>query len=267
MKSSISKSVTTLAVAVVATASQAASVYNSIDSTLLGSYPSLGFQATQTSEFGDRVSLGGTDRKLTTVQVTMVNWARYEDYNVGGQYYDQGQWAGNGFNHNLTLNIYNAGTGLNHGGLIASITQSTFIQYRPTGWSFNGYAQNVSFDFSSLNVTLPNDIVWGIAYNTQTWGANPIGATGPYNSLNVGLNTAAGGGITAGSTDLDRLFWDTDTAGWYADGGAGGVGIFREDWQWTGYNPMATINAVPEPATMAALGFGALSVLARRRRK
>lgn len=248
-----------------ASVGSASTIYNSIESPLAGSYPSLGYQATQTAEFGDRVSFGGTARELTSVTVTMVNWAKYEDYNAGGQYYDQGQWAGSGFTHHLTFNIYAAGSGNSHGGLIASITQPTFIEYRPTGWSFNGYAQNVSFDFSSLNVTLPDDVVWGVAYNTQTWGASPLGINGPYNSLNVGLNTAVGGGLTAGSTDLDALFWSTSTAAWYADNGAAGVGIFRQDTEWAGYNPMVQFNAVPTPGAMALLGLGGLAAARRRR--
>jgi hypothetical protein len=254
------------ALAIVGVTAHAAPVYNSIDPVLAPGYPSQPFQAQQTFEFGDRVTLGGTERDLTTVSVTMVNWARYEDYNLGGQYYGTGQWAGNGFNHNLTLKIYDAGTGLNHGALLGSLTESKFIAYRPTGWATNGYAQNVTFDFTSLNITLPNSIVWGISFDTQSYGTNPLGVDGPYNSLNVGLNTAVGGGITAGSTDLDRVFWNTTTGAWYTDGGAGGVGIFREDWGWTGYNPMAQINAVPEPTTMAALGLGAFAAIRRRKK-
>lgn len=254
-----------LAIAALAGSAQAGTIYNSIDSTLLGSYPSMGYQATQTAEFGDRVSFSGADRDLTSVTVTMVNWARYEDYNVGGQYYDAGQWVGSGFTHNLTLNIYGAGSGTSHGALIASVTQPTFIAYRPTGWAFNGFAQNVSFDFSSLNVTLPNDIVWGLAYSTQTWGASPLGVNGPYNSLNLGLNTAVGGGLTAGSTDLDTVFFNSQTAGWYTDLGAAGVGIFRQDTAWSGYNPMAQFNAVPTPGALAMIGLGGLVATRRRR--
>ncbi|MBI1190532.1 MAG: hypothetical protein GC200_07630 [Tepidisphaera sp.] len=243
----------------------ASSVYNSIDSTLLDSYPSLGYQATSTAEFGDRVTLGGTARQLTSATVTMVDWARYEDYNVGGQYYDNGQWAGSGFYHNLTLNIYDGGTGNAPGALIASVTQNSFIAYRPTGWSRNGYAQNVTFDLSTLNVNLPESIVWSIAFNTQTHGYNPIGAAGPYNSLNLGLNDAPGGGITVGSTDLDKTFWNTSYGPFYADGGASGVGTFREDTTWTGYNPMIDIQAVPAPGAAAALGLAGLVGLRRRR--
>ncbi len=101
---------------------------------------------------------------------------------------------------------------------------------------YNGFAFNITFDMSSLNLTLPNDIIVGIAYNTQTYGAAPIGVAGPYNSLNVGALGAATVG-TDGSTD--KVFWNTSTAAWYADGGAGGVGIFREDSNWT---PNGTVN-------------------------
>ncbi|NBX26253.1 MAG: hypothetical protein EBQ99_09450, partial [Planctomycetes bacterium] len=222
----------TVAVAASAMAS-ATTIYNSISgeggvNVLDGSYLSLGFQATQTAEFGDRITFGGTARTLQTATFTMVNWARYEDYNAGGQYYGSGQWAGNGFNHSFTLNLYEAGTGSSPGALITSITQTKFITYRPTGWSFNGYAQNISFDLSAQNITVPNSVVWGLAYNTQSYGSNPLGVSGPYNSLNMGLNDYAAGGVSVGSTDLDKLFWKTSTAGNYTDGGAAGVNVFRQ---------------------------------------
>ncbi len=244
-------------------------IYNSISgeggvNVLDGSYLSLGFQATQTAEFGDRVTFGGTARTLQTATFTMVNWARYEDYNTGGQYYGAGQWAGSGFNHSFTLNLYESGSGGSKGNLIASIAETKFISYRPTGWSFNGYAQNISFDLASLNITAPNSIVWGLAYNTQSYGSSPLGVNGPYNSLNMGLNDYANGGVSAGSTDLDTLFWKTATANWYSDGGAAGVNVFRQDSGWTGYNPMASFTAIPAPGAIALLGVAGL--VGRRRR-
>lgn len=54
-------------------------IYNSIPGTLAGSYPSLGFQATATAEFGDRIDFGGSARSLSSATFTMVNWARLED--------------------------------------------------------------------------------------------------------------------------------------------------------------------------------------------
>ena len=51
-------------------------VYNAIPATLPPSMPSQPFQAQQTFEFGDYVTLApGSDRELRTVSVTMVTWA------------------------------------------------------------------------------------------------------------------------------------------------------------------------------------------------
>lgn len=270
----ISKTLVTGALAAAAAAgsamASATAIYDSISGAggvgvLDGSYPSLGFQATQTAEFGDRITFGGSARTLQTATFTMVNWARYNDYNVGGQYYGSGEWAGNGFNHSFTLSLYEAGSGSSKGNLIASITETKFIAYRPTVWAFNGYAQNISFDLSSMNLNLPESIVWGLSYNTQSWGSNPTGVNGPYNSLNMGLNDYANGGVSVGSTDLNTVFWKTATAAWYADGGAAGVNVFRQDSDWSGYNPMAQFTAVPAPGAAALISLAGL-VGSRRRR-
>ena len=34
-----------------------------------------------------------------------------------------------------------------------------------------------------------SEVIYGVAFNTQTWGYQPIGTDGPYTSLNVGLKT------------------------------------------------------------------------------
>lgn len=107
--------------------------------------------------------------------------------------------------------------------------------------------------------------MWGLAYNTQTWGDNPTGLPGPYTSLNMGLTTTGLGGISVGSTDLDTLFWQTANTGWYTDLGANGVNTFRMDTGWSSYNPMATFTAVPAPGAIALVGLAGL-VGGRRRR-
>jgi MYXO-CTERM domain-containing protein len=236
-------------------------IYSNIPATLAGNYPSQPFQAQQTFEFGDRINFGGADRLLQSATITMSSWALSPD-------------ASTSFDHPLTLNIYAAGSGNTPGALLGTVTQVQTILYRPAVWNnpdtgnpYGGIACNVTFDLSGLNLTAPDSIVWGIAYNTQTYGANPIGSDGPWNSLNVACNTAAGGGITAGSNDnLDDVMWNTVTAGWYADGGAGGVGVFRQDTGWTGYTPMISFSAVPTPGAAAVAGLGGLAALRRRRR-
>ena len=85
---------------------------------------------------------------------------------------------------------------------------------------------------SSPSVVLPNDVIVGIAYDTADYGATPIHVAGPYNSLNVGAPT--GQTASVGTDDnADNVFWNTSFAGFYADGGTAGVGIFRQDTNWS----------------------------------
>lgn len=211
---------------------QADPIYNNIPPTLAGNYPSIGYQARSTAEFGDRISFAGSNRHLTSVTVTMSSWAKSEDYGNAVS-----------FTHPLTMNIYAEGVGNLPGALLGSVTQTFTIPYRPTGWGFNGIAANVTFDFTALNLTLPDNVVYGLAYNTQSYGAAPIGMGGPFNSLNFALNSAPGGGITDGSNvDLDDAFQSSTWAGAYTDGGAGGLGVFRQDTDWIPYVPMARFN-------------------------
>ena len=85
-----------LTVAVGNAASSAEVIYNSIPSTLNPNYTSQPYQAQQISEFGDRVSFAGSARQLSSASITLSCWARYQDYNVGGQYYGTGAFAGDG---------------------------------------------------------------------------------------------------------------------------------------------------------------------------
>lgn len=217
-------------------------IYNSIPSPLPGNLVSLGYEATSTAEFGDRIQFGGTWRKGYQVTQTMSSWGC-----------ETGNWQsgcittpGATFSHPITLNIYNVGPGNSVGSLIASVTKTFAIPYRPsaspacgTRWQdssgncWNGLATNITFDLSG--VSLPNQVIYSIAYNTTHYGASPIGQSAAcfstfagcgYDSLNVALE----GNPTVGSAPapLDA-YWNTLVAGWYCDGGAGGSGTFRLD--------------------------------------
>ena len=237
----------------VASAAQAAGptsvVFDASVTPLPPNIPSLGFQATQTAEFGDAIHLSGTNRVLQTATVTMSDWALASDYPT----------LGTSWTHPITFNVYNVdplGTSL--GNLIGSVTQVFDIPWRPiadpthcplpsTAWysaadakCYNGLAFNITFDLSTIGI-LPNDIAYGIAYNTNTWGANPIGAAGPYESLNVGLNSSTTN--TTGDIDSTSVFWNTMTPSNYTDGGTGGVGTFRRDTNWAPYRPAVTLTA------------------------
>jgi len=223
-------------------------VYNAVPSPLPGNVPSVGFQATQTSQFGDYVHLGGTARTLGAVTVTMSDWALYADYSLDARYLrNKSTWT-----HPITLNVYSSHLGTDGAPdtLLGTTTETVTIPWRPkadpacatttapTGWKasdgqcYNGKAFNVTFNMSSLNVTLPSDVIIGIAYNTQSYGTAPIGSNGPYNSLNVGVPT--GQTASVGTDDsANNVFWNTSTAASYADGGTAGVGTFRQDTKWS----------------------------------
>ncbi len=57
-----------------AAGSGSAAVFNSIPKTLPGNVPSIGFEATSASEFGDYARFAGNKRKLQNVTVVMSSW-------------------------------------------------------------------------------------------------------------------------------------------------------------------------------------------------
>ncbi len=230
-------------------------VYDATVSPLPPNMPSLGFQATQTAEFGNEVTLAGTNRVLTAATVTFSNWAKQSSWPA----YTNAE----GYDWPITLNVYrvdNTTSTPRVGALISSVTDTITVPWRPEksascgnddAWSpdnstdcYHGIAFNHTFGLPS-GAPVPDQIIVSVAYNTQSWGASPVGVDGPYDSLNVALRNATVDGPVAVGTDTntDGVFWNTETAAWYADGGAAGVGILRQDTNWTPYTPAIALTA------------------------
>lgn len=249
-------------------------VYNNIPNPLPPNVPSVGFQATSTAEWGDNVFLGGTARRAGSATITMSDWAKHSNYPTMDPA---------GFTHPITLNIYlvdHSGPNPALGAQIATITKSFLIPWRPEAdplcsgdrWKasdnqcYSGFAFKITFDLRSLGLTLPNELIFGVAYNTNTWGYHPIGLPGPYESLNVGCANANGVGVPPSvgvDVEPDATFWNTSFAGFYSDGGAGGVGIFRRDTGWTDFAPAVQFTAYTVAANKDGCKDGGWQSLSR----
>jgi hypothetical protein len=231
--------------------------------------PSLGFEATSTNEFGDEVELAGTARKLVSLSVLFASFAC-----------ESGHWntndctttPGHTFTHSITANIYAAqdcsGTPC-PGTQLATVTHTFTIPYRPSkdavkctgalapsgdaGKWFNpvsgvsGLCQNqistvLTFNFPLPLITLPDNVIWTVAFNTSTAGYTPIapvnppcGAGGcPYDSLNVGAQTFSGAPYAGTDVNADQAF-----------GSFGPGGLLAVDVGWTPYKPLGAITTTP----------------------
>lgn len=228
-----------LAIAQNASAITTVAKYDSVPNPLPSSTPSLGFEAQQTAEFGAKVQFAPGERVFDNVKVVMNSWAC-----------ESGQWEqmnctttpGATFQQELTLNIYSEAGGVLTP--IKTVTQTFAIPYRPSvdptcgpnatqwrnaaGTCQNGFNVPVTFNLNST--VLPDEVVYGIEYNTLAWGYAPIRATGPYDSLNVSVVSPAS--ATTGTTGATyRAF--------------GSNPVFAVDPDYSGvYVPAVQFNAV-----------------------
>lgn len=236
-------------------------IYNNIPSTQPGNVVSLGFEATQTSEFGGQVQFGGTVRSNPTVTVLMSSWGCQ-----AGSWYmkDCVTTPGSTFSVPITLNVYNVGDNNAPGTNVATVTKSFTIPFRPSAdntnctegsigkWfdgttCFNGLANPISFDL--VGVTLPEKVILSIAYNTTHHGYAPIvtsacsitAAGCGYDSLNVGVVSA----LTTGTYPLPNdAYLNSTTLGQYCDSDPTTTGTFRLDpGCWLGYQPAFKVSA------------------------
>ncbi len=185
-----------------------------------GPTASLGYEATSASQFGDEITFAGAARELNNVVVTLSSYGCQSGGGYGGPLYGSPGACvtnpGATFRAPLTLNIYHPPAGgcpssptdtpCGPGSLIASDTQTFAIPYRPSDSpvDYNGdsncngntfydasasppdcfyeESDNVTFDFSSQNLVLPNTVVYGVAYGTSNYG---IPGQDPANNCNT----------------------------------------------------------------------------------
>ena len=233
-------------------------IYDCIPASLPPSLPSKSFEAGFTSGYGNEVLFGGTDRRLISVTVAMVTGAYRSKYLTSSSINPGSSWP-----YTITLKLYNVNnSGPQPGLLIRSVTQEFPIPWRqdpdpncsdPTYWRASdgchyGMAFPITFDFSSAPLTVPDQLIFGIEYNTQSAGQFPMGVNGPYNDLNVGLNFA---------TSAPMVYLNGTIPSAYADGGAGGINVFRLDAGNLDPGIAIQFNApAPPPASITVTGGG-----------
>jgi hypothetical protein len=183
---------TAIAALAAGTASASEVIYNNIPS---ASLPALGFESDSVWEFGGEVQFGGTARTSPTISVEMESYACQSGTGASCT-----TAMGASFEWPITISVYKVGS---LGSPIARITKKVKIHYRPSASAkcplempedVKGYGKECAFakgtkvSFKLPGATLPAQAVIGVAYNTETYGAEPTGAEGPENSLNVAIN-------------------------------------------------------------------------------
>lgn len=168
-------------------------VYKNVPTTLPKGFPSLGFECCEVAEFGGQVEFAGVARESPTVNVYMMSWA-CEQEPCKTRVDKKFAWP-------ITLRIYEVGEENAVGPLIAQVTRTFKIPYRPSpnpacpatpegqGWGKEClFGMLDKIKFSLPHALLPSKAIIGIAYNTESYGEEPTGVPGPEDSLNVAIN-------------------------------------------------------------------------------
>lgn len=183
-------------------------VFNQVPASLALSYSSWGFQAKGTRALGNYIQLAGKERWLSGVTVTLVTQAKQADFSTST---NPAGWI-----HPLEIILYSVDRSGPAPDLyyITGKIQDVLIPWRPvttppgypqtegSAYPYQGYAFNVFFSFNA-GVQIPNELVVVLAFDTSSYGYVPVGATGPYDSLNVAIGLSA---VTAGA-DLDPVMF------------------------------------------------------------
>jgi hypothetical protein len=248
----------TLSTQTVSAAAEA--IFDYIPSPLPDNVASYSYESSGVAEAGDGISFSTNGpQTLDNAKVVVSSWACQTGTG----------WAavnavpcvtepGSTFEQEITLKIYDPNDDMS---VVATRTRTFDIPFRPSsspncddtvnghGWGddcFLGFAHIITFDLTG--VVAPDEIVYGVAWNTSDYGYFPIGdgaacaavqyAGCPYDLLNLGTEGTAPADVGTDQSP-EGAFQYSVLAGAYCDGGTGGVAEFRfDDGCWGGFNPL-----------------------------
>ena len=170
-----------------------------------------------------------------------------------------------GFTIPLTLNLYSVNPDQTVGALFDSVTVSALIPWSPATGYPDGFLSTVTFNLAGI--AAPAEFIYGVAFNTQDYGASPTGTAGPYNSLNFAFSTDD---PTAGTNPApNTVYLNTLIPGYYTDGYvATPPGSFRQDQgeTWTGAVQFdgTLLTTTPEPSTLFLVALSMIGLAARK---
>lgn len=243
------------ALALTAGTASAAKIYNNLHGNI-SDVPSVGFEATSTSEFGGQVAFAKKARIDPTVTIVLNSWACQS---LEGEAKCSTS-PGASFTWPITLNVYKVNSETKEPGeKIASVTQEPTIPYRPSpnpkckpnliekwvGWGPKCLPdEGVKVSFHLEGVELPETAIISVAYNTTTYGAEPKpGDKKGEDSLNVGL-TEPPGTPSVGTDPLPAYAYVNSTyPAMYGEEPHGELGTFSLANEWTGYQPLFEVTA------------------------
>ena len=236
-------------------------VYNDLPNPVPQSSPSLGFQANHTSEWGDLIDLASGAATLTSGSIMMNDQALESDYPTVGD--------ASGWSWPITLNLYdvdNSSGTPQPGALIYTTTESFNVPWEPVG----DKGQDFLITFSLPDVAAPSEFIYSVVYNTETFGPDPTGVSGPVISLNVAANDAAPPQVGT-RPNPDTTYLNANACAYYSDTCSGGTfDVFRQDTGWTPYSVAGEFTAessIPEPGTFGLLCCGVLVIGGLLKRK
>lgn len=254
-------------------------IFDYIPQPLPGNVASYSYESWGVAEAGDQIEFSTNGSQLLdNAKVVVSSWACENGTGWAAENAVPCETTpGSTFAVPITLKIYDPNDDMS---VVAMRTQTFNIPYRPSssescpetvnghGYApdcFLGLAHIITFDLTG--VTAPDEIVYGVAWNTASFGYDPIG-NGPecqavqYAGCDSSLLNLGVEGDAPPEVGVDLL----PNGAWqyahfpesYCDGGEGGVNVFREDnGCWDGFNPLVRFSKFVEEPSGGGGGGGA----------